>query len=67
MATSNPGKGVALIQTDSNVTYGVNQYAIDSADKLENLPKTCMPGSAAIDISTGDVYMLNTSREWKKI
>jgi hypothetical protein len=24
MATSNPGKGVALIQTDSNVTYGVN-------------------------------------------
>lgn len=66
MATTN-GKGYALLQADSNVAYGVNQYVIDNKEALENIPKTCQPGSAAIDTATGDVYILNTQRQWQLI
>lgn len=57
----------SLMQVDSNVAHGVNQYIIDSAEDIEKLPRTCQPGSAALDASTGDVYILNNAREWKKI
>ena len=56
------------MQTDSNVTHGVNQYCVDSVADIAYIPiNSCQPGSSVIDISTGDVYMLNSERQWKKI
>ena len=68
MATSNKSRGWYLMQTDSNVTHGVNQYCVDSVADIAYIPiNSCQPGSSVIDISTGDVYMLNSERQWKKI
>ena len=66
MATNNINKW-SVLQTGDDVAHGVSQYAMDDATQLSNLPRSCAPGSCAFDISTGDIYMLNSQREWKKI
>ena len=68
MATSNKSRGWYLMQADSKITHGVNQYCIDNIEDLPYIPiASCQPGSCVIDISTSKVYMLNSEREWKEI
>lgn len=58
--------GVTLIQSDSNVAHGVNTYLVDTEDDVKNLPVSCKPGSQALVIESGNVYFLNSKREWKQ-
>lgn len=45
-------------------------FAVDEPQDLQNIladPSYDEQGTAAIVISTGDVYMLNSKREWVKL
>ena len=57
---------IALLSENGKPAYGICEYVCDSADDVESLPKAPM-GSTAFVIATGDVYMINSSKEWVKI
>ncbi len=42
------------------------KYIMDSAEDVANLPKCC-PGSVALSVDGGTVYMVNASGEWKEM
>ena len=56
-----------MISTNGQTQYGVDEFIIDTPDDLPNLPPRSAMGSTALDISTGDVYIKNSTGEWKKI
>lgn len=41
-------------------------YLCDTADDVSSLPTTAAPGSDAVVITTGDVYVLNNAHQWVK-
>lgn len=56
-----------LISSNGETVYGVNEYVVDTDNDIKDLPAHCAMGSSAIVISTGDVYMKNSSNEWVKL
>lgn len=58
-----------LLETNGQIQYGVNVFAIDSPDDLANLPRTSKMGSAALCLDDDEikVYMKNSKGEWKEI
>ena len=55
---------MAVKQLSDNRDFDWEEYIIDSPSDTSNLPTTCGWGSTAICISTGDVYVLNSSKTW---
>ncbi len=47
-------------------TYNVNSYVIDTEADIKNLPIYCGMGSLAKVISTGDIYIFNSDKQWIK-
>lgn len=56
-----------LLSTNGQTQYGVDEYVIDTPADLKTLPPRSAMGSTAICISTGDVYIKNSSGEWVAI
>ncbi len=60
-----------MISTMSNsgkTSYGVTEFTCDTLEDVENLPSQgCAPGSVAIVISTGAIYMMNSKGEWVEV
>ena len=53
-------------QNDKFSTY-VTEFICDTIADIANLPtekNKVYPGSAALVVSTGDIYILNASRKW---
>lgn len=46
-------------------SYGVNEYVCDTKDDIEKLPRWPSPGSMALTVDKGEVYILNPDHEWK--
>lgn len=67
MEATYTNSGITLIQSDSNVAHGVNVYTADTKEDIKKLPLNCKPGSQALCIEDGEVYILTTKREWKPI
>lgn len=42
---------------------GVKEFVLDEEKDVAALPK-CVPGSAALVVATGNVYIVNASGEW---
>jgi hypothetical protein len=55
-----------ITSNDGDIAYGVKEFACDTPDDLETLPN-CAMGSVAIVISTAEVFMLNSKKEWVKL
>lgn len=55
-----------ITKNDNDVAYGIKELVCDTPEDLTNLPP-CSMGSTCIAISTGEVYMLNSSKEWVKL
>lgn len=55
---------MAVKQLSANRDFDWEEYIIDSSSDVVNLPITCGWGSTAICISSGDVYVLNSSKNW---
>lgn len=58
---------INILSSGGKVSYNVNEYICDTADDIKDLPTGCSVGSTAFVITTKDVYMLNSSKEWVKI
>lgn len=47
------------------VEYNVREFYLDTPSDLESLKQvTCSPGSSAMVLSTGDIYIKNSQGEW---
>lgn len=55
-----------ITSNDGDVAYGVKEFACDTLDDLRTLPN-CSMGSVAFVISTAEVFMLNSKKEWVKL
>lgn len=55
---------INIYSNSGHTAYGLKEFVIDSEEDIKNLPLDCPAGSAALCLSTGDVYMLNTKDEW---
>ena len=58
---------IKLTSSNGEIQYDVNEYVCDTPEDVAKLPKNCSMGGSAIVISTGDVYMLNSQKEWVKV
>lgn len=55
---------MAIKQISDDRDFDWEEYIVDSLEDIENLPTHCGWGSRAICISTGDIYVLNSEKEW---
>lgn len=56
-----------MISTNGQVQYNVDEYVVDTPEDLKKLPTRSAMGSAAVCLSTGDVYIKDGNGEWKVI
>lgn len=47
--------------------YGVKKYTIDDASGISKLPTDAHIGSSCLVLATGEVYTLNSQKEWIKL
>ena len=52
---------------NGDTQYNIMEYVVDTPDDIETLPRTGAMGSSALVISTSEMYMLNSEKEWVKI
>lgn len=55
-----------IMANDGDTSYGIKEYVCDTPEDIQNLPLSNM-GSTCIVISTGEVYMINSKKEWVKL
>ena len=58
---------IKLISQNGEKVYDIYEYVCDTPEDIEKLSKKCGMGSTCIIISTSEVYMLNSSKEWVKL
>lgn len=56
---------MAYAKIQPEQTIHLENFTCDTADDVATLPK-CLPGSQAVVIATGDLYVANSSGEWVK-
>lgn len=49
----------------TNPRTNTHEFLVDTTDDLAKLPKE--PGSTALVANTGDIYICNNAKEWKKL
>lgn len=57
---------IKLIANDGDKMYGIKEYVCDTPEDIKNLG-SCSMGSTCLVISTGEVYMINSEKEWVKL
>lgn len=58
---------IKMTSQNGDVVFDVKEYVCDTPDDLSKLPRTCGMGSTCVVISTSEVYMMNSNREWVKL
>ena len=56
-----------LYKQDGEVLYGIKEFLIDSEEDLKKLPKNIRIGSSALNISSGELFILNGEKKWTLI
>lgn len=54
----------SLISNRGKVTYNIQKFIVDLKSDLADLPIDGAPGSKALVIETGDIYILNNEKVW---
>ena len=57
---------MAIKQISDDRDFDWEEYVFETLEDLPNLPTTCGWGSSALCIETGDIYILNSEKEWTK-
>lgn len=55
---------MAVKQLSDDRDFDWEEYVIDSPEDVVDLPTACGWGSTAICISSGDIYILSSNKEW---
>lgn len=59
---------IAVLSENGKSTYNLKEYVVDTQEDIKDLPTSGIQmGSTAFVISTGTVYMLNSSKEWIEV
>lgn len=58
---------INITSANGKTQYNIYEFVCDTPDDLISLPKDCGVGSTAFIISTGDLYMINSNKEWVKL
>ena len=59
---------ISVLSENGKSTYNLKEYVVDTQEDIKNLPTSGIRmGSTAFVISTGTVYMLNSSKEWIEV
>lgn len=59
---------ISVLSENGKSTYNLKEYVVDTQEDIKNLPTSGIQmGSTAFVISTGAVYMLNSSKEWIEV
>lgn len=58
---------IKLMSTNGQIQYDHDEWVVDKEEDLKLLPRKSSMGSVVIVISTGKVYMKNSSGEWEEI
>lgn len=59
---------VSVMSNSGKTTYGIQEFVCDTLEDIKDLPQNgAAPGSAAIVISTGAIYMMNSEGEWVEV
>lgn len=56
---------IAKNSQSGHVTYGLQEFTVDTEADVKMLPLDVPMGSSALCVETGAVYILNGNREWK--
>lgn len=55
-----------IVSNNGESSHGQRSFVCDTPDDIKNLPN-CDMGCTCLVISTSEVYMINSKREWVKI
>lgn len=58
--------GPFIYFNSGHTAYGVKEYICDTNADVDLLPLDDVPGSSALVIDSGDLYILNSKHEWKR-
>lgn len=58
--------GPFIYSNSGHTAYGVKEYICDTNADVDLLPLDDVPGSSALVIDSGDLYILNSKHEWKR-
>lgn len=57
----------SLIEQMGQEQYDLKDFVCDTPEDIQYLPTDCTMGSTAFIISTSEVYMINSRKEWVKV
>ena len=57
---------INLTSHDGDVIYSIKEYVVDTPEDIPSLPLSIM-GSTVFVISTSEIFMMNSEKEWVKI
>lgn len=55
---------IQIMSSGGEVSYGVNDYVIDTDDELNEIPNNAEAGSTAYSIESGTTFIKNNMNEW---
>lgn len=57
---------VSLYKQDGETLYGIKEFLLDSVEDLTDIPIAKLkPGSSALIIPTGELYIFSGNKEWQ--
>lgn len=57
---------VSLYKQDGETLYGIKEFLLDSVEDLTDIPIAKLrPGSSALIIPTGEIYIFSGNKEWQ--
>lgn len=59
--------GMNTISQSGHTAYGIKEFVVDTPDDIKKLPIDVPMGSAALVISTGEVYILGSHDNWEPL
>ena len=56
---------ITLYKQDGETSYGIKEFLLDTPEDIKSLPTLQIkPGSSALIISTGALYLFNGEKKW---
>lgn len=55
---------IQIMSSSGEISYGVNDYVIDTDDELNEIPNNAEAGSTAYSIESGTTFIKNNMNEW---
>ena len=58
---------INIVSSSGHVTYGVQEFVVDTESEVQYCPRDCATGSVAFVINNSKAFMLNSNKDWVEI